>query len=107
MTADTLQQVWLASLAVFLAVVLVVAVLLTMILATARRIHQGVAAIWVAGQKVANNTVHLSLLDRTNFLSAKILESAGRVAAATDAIATHAATCSGCPACVAETGGRR
>ena len=40
----------------------VVAVLLTLILVTAKRIRAGVSAIWKVGQKVANNTIHLALL---------------------------------------------
>ena len=107
MTADAVLQVWLASLAVFALVLVVVAVLLTIILRTAAEIHCGVSAIWTAGQKVANNTIHLALLDRTNYLGRAILESAGRVAEATDVIATHASTCPGCPACVTRTGGRQ
>lgn len=100
MTPDGVQQVWIASLVVFLVVLVVVALLLTMILSTARQIHGGVSAIWTAGQKVANNTVHLALLDRTNYLGGAILASAGGIASATDAIATHAAGCPGCPNCV-------
>lgn len=100
MTADAIQQVWIASLGIFLVVLIVVAALLTLILSTARQIHGGVSAIWTAGQKVANNTIHLALLDRTNHLAGLILESAGGVAAATEVIATHADGCPGCPACV-------
>jgi len=107
MTPEAVQQVWLTSLAVFLVVLLVVAVLLTMILHTAKQIRGGVSAIWTAGQKVANNTVHLALLDRTNHLGGAILASAGGIAAATDVIATHAASCPGCPTCVIGTGGPR
>lgn len=107
MTPAAVQQVWIASLAVFVVVLLVVAVLLTLILRTAKQIHGGVSAIWNVGQKVANNTVHLALLDRTNHLAGKILESAGRVAAATDVIATHASVCPGCPACVLGHGATR
>lgn len=107
MTPDAVQQVWAVSLVVFVVVLLVVAALLTLILQTARQIHGGVSAIWTVGQKVANNTVHLALLDRTNHLAGKILASAGRVAAATDAIATHAAGCPGCPACVIRHGAAR
>lgn len=107
MTPDAVQQVWVVSLAVFVVVLLVVAVLLTLILRTAKQIHGGVSAIWNVGQKVANNTVHLALLDRTNHLAGRILESAGHVAAATDAIATHASACPGCPACVIGHGATR
>ena len=100
MTPEVVQQVWLVSLGVFVVVLLVVAALLTLILMTARQIHGGVSAIWNVGQRIANNTVQLALLDRTNHLAGKILESAGRIAAATDAIATHADGCPGCPDCV-------
>ena len=100
MTADVIQQVWILSLVIFVVVLLVVAVLLTLILRTAKQIREGVSAIWNAGQRVANNTVHLALLDRTNHIAAQILQSAGGVAAATGAIAEHAARCPGCPDCV-------
>lgn len=107
MTPDTIQQVWTLSLVIFTLVLVVVAVLLTLILVTAKQIHGGVSAIWTAGQQVANNTVQLALLHRTNYLAGQILASAGNVAAATGAIATHAAGCPGCPACVIGTAGRR
>ncbi len=108
MSAEAVQQVWILSLAIFVVVLLVVAVLLTLILSTAKQIHGGVSAIWTVGQRIANNTVHLALLDRTNYLAAAILKSAGGIAAATGAIATHASGCPGCPACVTghSTGGR-
>lgn len=92
--------VWAWSLAVYFVVVGVVAVLLTMILSTTRRIRAGAGAIWVAGQKVANNTIHIPLLARTNHLASSILESAGRTAAAVAAVERHAAACPQCPACV-------
>lgn len=107
MTAETIQQVWMLSLVVFTVVLVVVAVLLTLILSTSKKIHGGVSAIWTAGQKVANNTVQLALLHRTNHLAGQILASAGNVAAATGALATHAAGCPGCPACVLRSGGGR
>lgn len=107
MTPDAVQQVWVVSLVVFGVVLLVVAGLLTLILRTSRQILGGVAAIWTAGQKVANNTVHLALLDRTNHLAGRILTSAAGVAAATDALATHAGACPGCPACVIGHGATR
>ncbi|MBA3296797.1 MAG: hypothetical protein H0U19_07665 [Acidobacteria bacterium] len=107
MTAETIQQIWILSLVVFTVVLVVVAALLTLILGTSKKIHGGVSAIWTAGQKVANNTVHLALLHRTNHLAGQILASAGNVAAATGALATHAAGCPGCPACVLRAGGGR
>lgn len=107
MTAETVQQVWVLSLVIFTVVLVVVAVLLTLILRTSRAIHGGVSAIWTGGQKVANNTVQLALLHRTNHLAGRILASAGNVAAATGALATHAASCPGCPACVLRAGDGR
>ena len=107
MTAETVQQVWIVSLVIFAVVLLVVATLLTLILMTSKRIHGGVSAIWTVGQKIANNTVHLALLDRTNYLGGQILQAADGIAGATGAIAAHAATCPGCPACVIGSGGRR
>lgn len=99
MTPAAIEQVWMLSLAVLVVVLLVVAALLTLILGTARKIHGGVSAIWTAGQKVANNTVHLAMLDRTNHLAGAILKGAAGVAAATTAIADHAEGCPECPAC--------
>ena len=93
-------QVWIWSLVVYFVVVAVVAVLLTMILNTTKRIHAGAAAIWVGGQKVANNTIQIPLLARTNHLVSRILDSAARTAAAVAAVEQHAATCPHCPACV-------
>ena len=100
MTAETIQQVWIVSLVVFVVVLVVVAILLTLILLTARRIRAGVSAIWNAGQKVANNTVHLAMLHRTNHIAAGILKSAVGVVAATGTLAHHAGACPGCPDCV-------
>lgn len=107
MTPETIQQVWTWSLAIFLVVLVVVAVLLTLILSAVKRIHGGVSAIWTSGQKVAANTVQLAQLHRTNFLAGQILASAVGVAGATGAIAAHAEGCPGCPACVIGQGGAR
>lgn len=99
-TADAVRQMWIVTLVIYGVVVLVVATLLTLIVVTARKIHAGVSAIWTVGQKVANNTIQIALLDTTNHLAGQILESAKGVLDATAAIKTHAASCSGCPACV-------
>lgn len=107
MSTETVQQAWMISLVVFAVVLFVVAGLLTLILSSVRKIHGGVSAIWTVGQKVANNTIHLALLDHTNHVAGKILESAGGIASATGAIASHAAGCAGCPACVIGRRGRR
>ena len=100
MSQDTIVQVWLLSLGIFVVVLLVVAALLAVIVRTSTQIHDGVSAIWTVGQKVANNTIQLSLLHHTNHVAGRILQSAGGVAAATGAIAAHADGCPGCPACV-------
>jgi hypothetical protein len=97
---EAVQGVWMASLAVFLVVLVVVAVLLTMIVGTARGILGGVEAIWNTGQRIANNTVHIVLLKQTNLGAGAILESAGGIVSATAAITAHAESCSGCPRCV-------
>ena len=107
MSAEAVQQVWILSLVIFTVVLVVVAILLLLILRTSQQIHGGVSAIWNAGQRVANNTVPLALLAKTNHIAARILGSAGGVAAATGAIADHAGGCPGCPACVIGTRGQR
>ena len=100
-----IEQLWLVSLVLYFVVVLVVAVMLTLILVAARHIRDGTAAIWTVGQKVANNTIHVPLLVRTNGLATRILAAAGRTAGAVQAIRQHAEECARCPACV--TGERR
>ncbi|MDQ3606587.1 MAG: hypothetical protein M3418_10455 [Gemmatimonadota bacterium] len=99
-SAETIQQIWILSLVIYGVVVLVVAVLLTLIVREARRITAGVEAIWVVGQKIANNTIHIALLNRTNYVAGGILESAKGVVGATAAIAAHADECPECPTCV-------
>jgi hypothetical protein len=106
MTAGTVQQVWMTTLVIYGVVLLVVATLLTLILRTSKQIHAGVSAIWTVGQKIANNTVHIALLNTTNHLLANILEDAKRVVAATAAVKAHASTCTGCPECVIGRGGQ-
>lgn len=99
-SAEAIAQVWTVSLAIYLVVVGVVALLLWLILRTARAILGGVDEIWTVGQKVANNTIHIALLHRTNDVAAGILASAAGVVGATAAIESHARGCPGCPACV-------
>jgi len=102
------QQIWIWSLVIYAVVLGVVALMLTLILRTARQIHGGVAAIWAAGQKVANNTIQIPLLARTNHLVSRTLDSAVRTAGAVGAIEQHASSCPSCPACVTGGGkGRR
>lgn len=100
LSPEVVRQVWTATLVIYAVVVLVVATLLTLIVLTARKIHAGVSAIWTVGQKVANNTIHIALLDATNHIAGQILSSAKGILAATAAIKAHAESCPGCPACV-------
>jgi hypothetical protein len=59
-------DLWWLSLALFAAVVVVVAVLLGLIFATAKSIDGHAAAIWVAGKQIAGNTVSIWMLEKTN-----------------------------------------
>lgn len=92
--------VWWISLAIGVVVILVVAALLTMIVRTARVIDGAVGQIWVVGQRIANNTVHISMLHRTNQVVDEILVHAGAIDGAAAAIESHAEGCPGCPQCV-------
>ena len=97
---ETIRNVWTLSLVVFTVVLVVVAVLLTLILRAARDINAGVSAIWNVGQRIANNTIHLALLEKTNAGAEAILKSAVGVIKATGAVKDHSAECPGCPSCV-------
>lgn len=97
---EAIAQVWTLSLVIYLVVVGVVALLLWLILRTARGIRGGVSDIWTVGQKIANNTIHIALLQKTNAVAGGILASATGVVQATAAIDRHAHECPGCPACV-------
>ena len=99
-SAETIRNVWVATLVIYGVVLLVVATLLVLILVTAKRIRSGVGQIWIVGQKIANNTIHIPLLVKTNNVAGRILASAVGVVGATGAIKAHADTCPGCPACV-------
>ena len=97
---EAIQRIWITTLVIYAVVLIVVAALLTFILRAARDVRNGVSTIWTIGQQVANNTIHIALLDTTNHVVAEILGSAMGVAAATAAMAGHAGHCPGCPACV-------
>ena len=97
---EAIQRVWITTLVIYAVVLIVVAALLTFILRAAREVRNGVSTIWTVGQQVANNTIHIALLDTTNHVVAEILGSAKGVVAATAAMAAHAGHCPGCPACV-------
>ena len=81
--------VWWISLGIGVVVILVVAALLTAIRRTARQINETAADIWVVGQRIANNTVHIPLLNRTNRLVDGILERASGIDEAVARIEEH------------------
>lgn len=93
--------VWSVSLGLGVVVTLVVAVLLWWVVREARRVDRAVARIWIVGQRVANNTIHIPLLYGTNALVGEILADAGTIADATAAIEAHVRDCPSCPACLA------
>ena len=99
-TADTIQRVWMLTLVIYAVVLVVVATLLALILKAARDIRAGVSMIWTVGQQVANNTIHVALLDTTNHIAGGILQCARGVVAGTAALKAHADSCPGCPVCV-------
>jgi hypothetical protein len=99
-SADTIRMMWTVSLAIYGVVVVVVVTLLTLILRAARDICAGVSGIWTVGQQIANNTIHVALLDTTTHVAGKILTCAKGIVAGTAALKTHAERCPGCPACV-------
>jgi hypothetical protein len=82
----TLVLYWWISLIAGVVVIIVVALLLTILHRTAEQIRTGVADIWSAGKLIANNTVHIPMLGRTNQLLAGVLDSADGLAQATERI---------------------
>jgi hypothetical protein len=64
----TLTLVWGVSLLLGLAVLVVVVALLQAILRTVRRVHDVAGTLWTQGQRLANNTVHVALLERTTLV---------------------------------------
>jgi hypothetical protein len=106
-SAETIQRMWTITLVIYLVVVIVVAALLTLILRAARDIRAGVSTIWTVGQQVANNTIHIALLDTTLHIAGSILGCAKGVVAGTASLKAHAERCPGCPACAMDPGGVR
>lgn len=99
-TPETIQKMWIITLAIYAVVLVVVAVLLTLILRAAKNITGGLSAIWNTGQRIANNTIHIALLQKTNVVAGRILASAVGIVGATAGIEAHARECPGCPKCV-------
>jgi hypothetical protein len=106
-TADTIQRMWVVTLIIYAVVLVVVATLLALILRAAREIRGGVSAIWTAGQQVANNTIHIALLDATIHAAGDILERAKGIIFSTAGLKAHAERCAECPTCVTGQGNSR
>lgn len=95
MTLQAVYLIWWVSIGLLLVVTVVVALLLTLVLRTARNIQHTASDIWTTGKMVANNTIHIPLLVDTNRIAGRILETAGKILAGADAIEQHAETCPG------------
>lgn len=89
---NTIVLYWSLSLGAGLAVIGVVALLLEILAKLADHILAGVAQIWQVGKLIANNTVHVPLLVRTNQIVTDIYGSAAGIIKATRRIrhAVHA-----------------
>lgn len=92
--------VWWVSLLLGVVVSLVVALLLWLIHREAQTIHSRVAKIWEVGQRVANNTIHIPALYKTNEVTSRILAAALEINDGAAAIGAHASNCPGCPQCL-------
>lgn len=68
--------IWTWSLIAGGVVILIVAVLLLAIIATARSIDKHALDIWTVGKSIARNTVSIWMLDRTNEVAGEILGTA-------------------------------
>ena len=99
-SAHAIQVVWWSSLALGVVVSAVVATLLWLILRTAKTIDARVSRLWDTGQRVANNTIHVPALVKTNEVAGQILAVALRIDAGAAAIESHAKGCPGCPRCM-------
>jgi len=82
----TVVRYWRISLGIGLVVIGAVALLLSTLATIVTRIEAGAAEIWRVGKLIANNTVHVPLLVRTNQVVADILPAADGIARATERI---------------------
>ncbi len=83
---STIAGYWRITLVVGAVVVGVVAFLLNMLTRTAAQINDGAAEVWRVGKLIANNTVHIPLLVRTNQVAGEILKASEGIAGATTRI---------------------
>lgn len=100
MTTETIFTLWGLSIVLLLVVTAVVALLLALVLRSAKNILAVASDIWTTGKLVANNTIHIPLLRETNATAGHILATAAAIVDGSQAIADHADGCPGCPACV-------
>jgi hypothetical protein len=91
---------WWTAIVVLLIVTVVVYVLLRLVIAASGEIEKTVSEIWVRGQRVASNTIHIANLYKTDEYVQGILARAKRIAASAATIEEHAKSCPGCPACL-------
>jgi len=99
MTPSAVYTVWGVSLVLGVVVLVVVVALLELIARAASRIESVVGAIWIAGQGVANNTIHIALVHHTNLIAERIQDAASRILDAVTAVRDHAQQCPRCPIC--------
>jgi hypothetical protein len=71
----TLIELWWLSIAIFSVIVVVVAILLSLIIATAISIDRHAGNIWTAGKQIAGNTVSIWMLEETNNHLDELLQS--------------------------------
>ena len=79
-------DMWWLSLAIFSAVIVVVAVLLGLIIAAAKSIDRHAGAIWLVGKEIAGNTVSIWMLEQTIGSLRRIGESARKIEGAVAAL---------------------
>lgn len=75
------QDMWWLALGLFAAVVVVVATLLGLIIAAARRIDRQAENIWTIGKEIAGNTVSIWMLEPLNQNLERIEKAAGTLEA--------------------------
>ena len=98
---EAILTVWGGSLIIGVVVIIVVALLLRLILGTAKKIEWGAGQIWIEGKMVANNTIHIPiLLATTNRVAGEILGNAQSVHKGAKIVEAHIEGCPGCPACI-------
>ncbi len=82
----TVERYWRISLILGAAVISAVAALLAILAHNVQQIEAGTAQIWLAGKRIANNTVHIPLLGRTNQILGEIAQTTDRINQATERI---------------------